>query len=173
MEASQARYRFGALSSIAAEAIGEPGKRTFKLTLHAGAATAIVWLEKEQLSQLGTRLQEIIATLSDEERSQSGDAPEPEWNDRITNLDFKAAKLALGYDSGSGNFLLLAHNMEEEDDRTATISCWISLNQGEDLGEEALRVCAAGRPQCPLCSRPIDPDGHMCPRANGHAPLQD
>ncbi len=173
MESGEAKYRFGALSRITAEAIGEPGKRTFKLTLQSGAASAIVWLEKEQLLQLGTRIQEVLATLSAQEKTDAGDAPEPPWNDRITNLDFKAAKLALGYDTASGNFLFLAHSLEEEDERTATISCWISLAQGEELGEKALRVCAAGRPQCALCGRPIDPEGHMCPRTNGHAPLQD
>jgi uncharacterized repeat protein (TIGR03847 family) len=32
----------------------------------------------------------------------------------------------------------------------------------------ALRVVAAGRPPCPLCSLPLDPEGHICPRQNGH-----
>ena len=172
MEASQARYRFGALAGIGAEAVGEPGKRTFRLTMQAGAATAVVWLEKEQLSQLGTHIQSILSSLPSENKGRIGDAPEREWNAQITNLDFKAAKLALGYDSGSNNLLFLAHDIEDVDDETATLSCWISLTQGDALGEEALRVCAAGRPQCYLCGKPIDPDGHMCPRTNGHAPLE-
>ena len=28
-------------------------------------------------------------------------------------------------------------------------------------------VVAAGRPSCPFCGGPMDPDGHLCPRANG------
>ncbi|MBV9291748.1 MAG: DUF3090 family protein, partial [Frankiales bacterium] len=32
----------------------------------------------------------------------------------------------------------------------------------------ALRVVAAGRPPCPLCGNPLDPQGHVCPRQNGH-----
>ena len=32
----------------------------------------------------------------------------------------------------------------------------------------ALRVLAAGRPPCPLCGQPLDPQGHLCPRRNGH-----
>ena len=27
----------------------------------------------------------------------------------------------------------------------------------------------AGRPICPMCSQPKDPEGHFCPRSNGHA----
>jgi hypothetical protein len=27
---------------------------------------------------------------------------------------------------------------------------------------------AAGRPPCPFCLQPLDPGGHICPRANGY-----
>jgi len=29
-------------------------------------------------------------------------------------------------------------------------------------------VVSAGRPPCPFCGGPLDPDGHVCPRANGY-----
>ena len=29
-------------------------------------------------------------------------------------------------------------------------------------------VVAAGRLPCPLCGQPLDPQGHICPRRNGH-----
>lgn len=28
-------------------------------------------------------------------------------------------------------------------------------------------VISAGRPPCPFCGQPLDPSGHLCPRANG------
>jgi uncharacterized repeat protein (TIGR03847 family) len=31
-------------------------------------------------------------------------------------------------------------------------------------------LVSAGRPTCALCGRPIDPEGHSCPRTNGHGP---
>ena len=34
--------------------------------------------------------------------------------------------------------------------------------------KRAQRVVAAGRPPCPLCALPLDPEGHICPRQNGH-----
>jgi uncharacterized repeat protein (TIGR03847 family) len=34
--------------------------------------------------------------------------------------------------------------------------------------ERAKRVVAAGRPPCPLCGQPLDPNGHRCPRHNGY-----
>jgi uncharacterized repeat protein (TIGR03847 family) len=33
--------------------------------------------------------------------------------------------------------------------------------------KRASLVIDAGRPDCPFCGTPIDPDGHLCVRANG------
>lgn len=30
------------------------------------------------------------------------------------------------------------------------------------------RVVSAGRAQCAFCGQPVDPEGHLCPRANGY-----
>jgi uncharacterized repeat protein (TIGR03847 family) len=35
------------------------------------------------------------------------------------------------------------------------------------FAQRAQRVVSAGRPACPFCGEPLDPDGHVCPRANG------
>jgi uncharacterized repeat protein (TIGR03847 family) len=36
------------------------------------------------------------------------------------------------------------------------------------LARHAAAIVAAGRPICVLCGRPIDPEGHFCPKRNGH-----
>ena len=33
--------------------------------------------------------------------------------------------------------------------------------------KRAEQVIGAGRPNCPFCGNPIDPEGHLCVRANG------
>ena len=33
--------------------------------------------------------------------------------------------------------------------------------------KRAQAVVAAGRPPCQFCGNPLDPAGHLCPRANG------
>lgn len=171
MDVSRARYRFGALSHVNAEAIGEPGKRTFRLVLASGAASASLWLEKEQLYQLALYTQEIIAAISSRNRAMEGEVPEPGWSGGVTHVEFKVGKLALGHDSSSNCMLLLFHDIEETEEDMATLSFWLTQSQGKELVQEALRVCAAGRPRCYLCGQSINPEGHMCPRANGHAPL--
>ncbi len=172
MATSRAKYAFGVPSQVKAEAIGVPGKRTFRLVLESGAASASLWLEKEQLHQLALYIQEISASLPSDSKAREGQPPEPQWSGGVTNIDFKIGRLALGHDSGSNCLLFLTHDIEKPDDNVATLSFWLPLRQGEELAEEALKVCAAGRPQCFLCGQPINPEGHMCPRANGHAPLQ-
>jgi uncharacterized repeat protein (TIGR03847 family) len=37
----------------------------------------------------------------------------------------------------------------------------------------AMSVVSAGRPPCQFCGNPIDPDGHLCPRANGFRRIAD
>ena len=172
MDASRAKYKFGSPSRVKPEAIGEPGKRTFRLILESGEAQASLWLEKEQLYQLAIYIQEMTDALPEGEAGAGGPVPEPQWDGGPTNVEFKVGRLALGHDGVSKCFLLLAHDAGAEDEggdpEAPTLSFWLTADQARELSEEALKVCAAGRPRCFLCGKPIDPDGHMCPRANGH-----
>ena len=59
----------------------------------------------------------------------------------------------------------------DEDEDEATVRLWANRRQMDTFAKDALKACAAGRPICPLCSRAIDPDGHECPRVNGHAKI--
>lgn len=169
MERRQVKYPLGAVSSIDAETFGQPGRRTFRVTMEAGFARSHVWLEKEQLFQLGIYLQEAIRTLSDDDRQRRSEPGEPPWSGGEKSVEFKASQLLLNYHVPANSFYLIAYEGDEAEGETASISCWITPSQAERLGEEALRICAAGRPPCFLCGLPINPEGHVCPRANGHA----
>ena len=37
-----------------------------------------------------------------------------------------------------------------------------------EFARRAVALVASGRPSCPFCGRPIDAEGHICPRANGY-----
>ena len=84
------------------------------------------------------------------------------------NLDFKVAQLFLDPESEEGLFVLGALEVGEEATDAATASLLASGDQLQALVDEALEVCAAGRPACPLCGQPMDPGGHACVRSNGH-----
>ena len=158
---------FSSVTEVRPEAIGEPGQRTFRVQVDSGSNSAVIWLEKEQLLQLAMAIQQLLVAIP-EQRDAPGDAPTGRETPGLTHLDFKAGKLALGHDSGSGLFMIDSHDIESDEEDPATVRFWLSRAQVETFAEETLRVCAAGRPICPLCGGPIDPTGHMCPRANGH-----
>ena len=162
------RNELSNLSQLRPEALGEPGQRTFRVMADGAAGSAVVWLEKEQLFQLSLGIQQLMAATG--EREPTLPAPEPGSFNRIP-LDFKAGKMAVGHDPRRQMFIIEAHDVEEGDEETATLRLWATRGQALTFAEEGLRVCAAGRPLCPLCAAPMNPDGHPCPKMNGHASL--
>jgi uncharacterized repeat protein (TIGR03847 family) len=141
-------------------------------------------MEKEQLLQLGVYLRDMVGRLSQEERDKESDLRAESWSGGDLNVDFKARQMLLSYDQESNAFYLQAYERESDepteeetpptDDapETESVGFWITTAQAGTLGEEALKICAAGRPTCFLCGQPINPDGHACPRANGHTVLE-
>jgi uncharacterized repeat protein (TIGR03847 family) len=127
-------------------------------------------LEKEQLFQLGLYLQDVVQTLSPEDRMRRDEPKAPEWAGQEPAIDFKAGQLLLSHDPKTVSFYLLAYEREETEsaDEASSVSFWITADQAENLAEEALRICAAGRPPCFLCGLPLNAEGHVCPRSNGH-----
>ena len=170
MESRPVKYPLGSLSLIEAKTFGEPGHRTFHLAVEARRASCTVWLEKEQLFQLGIYLQDTIQSLAEDDRTRPSQPREPEWSGDDAEIDFKAAQVLLSHDASTNSFYLLAYEGEDAESgkEGASISFWITTEQASALSEEALRICATGRPRCFLCGLPIDPEGHVCPRSNGH-----
>ena len=167
----------GSLSRLEAESIGEPGKRTFRLLLDAGDAHCTLWLEKEQLYQLGIHLRDAVESLTEEERGQESQHRDGSWTGEGDDVDFKAGGMGLSHDKQTNTFYISAFEREDpeaeaEPESPLSISFWISLAQARTLAEDALRICAAGRPACFRCGQPIDTDGHVCPRSNGHTVLE-
>lgn len=165
-----AKIEFTRIFRLQPEALGQPGKRTFRILADSESSTASLWLEKEQLMQLAVGVQQLLTTLADETRNADG-SPSDREAPGLTRLDFKVGKLVLGHDGSTGYFLIDAHDLEDEDEGEATVRLWATRRQMETFATDALKACAAGRPICPLCGRAIDPEGHECPRVNGHAKI--
>ena len=173
MQPDSIKYPLGTLSHVSAETFGEPGQRTFRLVLESGPARSLVWLEKEQLYQLGMGLREAVGRQTESEREQGSAPTAPGWAGGETTIEFKAQVLSGRHDQETNSFYLQAEGGQEESgDEPDSVSFWITVAQAASLAEESLRICAAGRPPCFLCGLPIDPRGHVCPRANGHSVLE-
>ena len=155
---------FGPITRINAEAVGESGKRTFRLLIDNGDSSALVWLEKEQLFELGVTIQRLLAMVT----GSRGSSGPPQPTIASTSLEFKVGRLSVGHDPESGYFIIEAHDVEGAPGAKADLRVWPTSDQMEALAEEIFAVCSAGRPLCPLCGGPIDPTGHFCVRLNGH-----
>lgn len=174
-------FLFDPPERFVAGTVGQPGQRTFFLQATDGERVTSVALEKTQVQVLAERLGDLL----DEVRRRGGDAPveaPPELED-VAPLDqpileeFRVGTLALAWDGEDGMVVVEAHEMSEsgevpeDDDEEAegdVLRVRITPAMARAFVKRALRVVAAGRPPCPLCGRPLDPEGHVCARLNGH-----
>ena len=155
----------GLVTTFTAEAIGDPGKRTFRLILGSDAGTAVIWLEKEQLLELSLHLKRSVGTLEEIEQTPPINQPFPGPETPV--IEFKLGKQAIEFDEEHSVFRFWNYDVEDEAD-VASLVFEATVEQVDQFSEESLKVCSSGRPICQLCHQPIDPDGHFCARSNGH-----
>jgi uncharacterized repeat protein (TIGR03847 family) len=78
--------------------------------------------------------------------------------------------MELSYDEQRHQLIVIAHDLETENDAEPAFVCRMSTEQARALSREAEIVVSAGRPICPLCFRPMGPGPHVCAKQNGHFP---
>jgi uncharacterized repeat protein (TIGR03847 family) len=165
--------------------VGEPGSRTFFLQARSGTRVTSVALEKAQVSVLAERVDELLDEVV---RVSGGKAPVPavapvdaEDNDPLETPieeEFRVGAMSLAWDPDSGRVVVECYAEgvsveEDEDEETeelegSVLRVSISGSAARAFTKRALAVVAAGRPPCPFCNNPLDPSGHICPRANGY-----
>lgn len=166
----ESRHDYGPVNRIEAEAIGEPGQRTFRVLTANEIEAGSLWLEKEQLRALGRAIEEQLGRLR--ALRSNTDIASPDVTlayQGEPDLEFRVGQMALGFDERQGLFLLLAYAAGEDDEDRPTFSCQATPDQLRTLAEQIEQVVNAGRPLCPLCGVPMDAGGHMCVRTNGHS----
>ena len=57
---------------------------------------------------------------------------------------------------------------EVPEDGPAVLRVRITAAMARAFSRRANQIVSQGRPPCPLCGLPLDSDGHVCPRQNGH-----
>jgi uncharacterized repeat protein (TIGR03847 family) len=68
-----------------------------------------------------------------------------------------------------GGELLAAFEAADDDaEGPDTLRVRLTADGARTFVNRAIEVVAAGRLPCPLCGQPLDPQGHICPRRNGH-----
>ena len=182
----QADHEFGRVSSLKADAVGEPGSRRFRLLVESrDGRAANLWMEKEQLFNLGVALKRIIAAVEEEGQKHTAEQSPAEGQGELAAgtsypVEFQVARLAVGYDERTTLFTIAAHaseeegegEEEEEKESAPAISLTAVRQEVDALADAAFQVCAAGRPRCALCGVSMGPERHICPKHNGHGTLE-
>ena len=148
--------------------IGPPGQRVFYLQSRERATLVTLKVEKEQVRALGEYLAGLLAQVP----AVTGRVP-----DDLTLLEpltpaWVVGSIAVGYDKARDRVVVEVEEQLEEDStaEAAGARIFVTRAQAAAFVERARDLMKSGRPLCPICSQPKDPDGHICPRSNGHVP---
>ncbi len=168
------QYDLSPVRRLAVGAVGRPGKRIFYLQASDDERTVTVKMEKEQVSGLSRAIEVLFEELETRElyRLQAGEEPPtPDELEEPLDPTFSVASMQLGHDATRNLLVLILQGSAsvEQEDRLVELRLWLSPAQMRALSQQGREVTAKGRPICPLCQRPMDPDGHLCPRRNGHS----
>lgn len=166
--------------------VGQPGQRTFFLQAAEGARVTSVALEKNQVTVLAQRMEELldevlrqsgnevtVPAVTPKELGDEGPLAQPLLE------EFRVGTMALAWDPDAARVVVEAQAAtEDEEEETEPLSdedegpdvlrVRISPSMARAFTDRAMEVVKAGRPECPFCGLPLDPQGHVCPRQNGH-----
>ena len=169
---------FDPVDDIAAGAFGRPGERTFVIQARKGAAELSVLVEKEQVRLLAVEAAQFLDRIAEDEPEEPPSPLEAEGGAvREAEPLFRARLIGIGYDSERGLVLIeLREDAADEDDdepppppdetegRIARL--YATRAQIRIMMRNGVAAVEGGRPVCPLCDFPMNPDGHICPRWN-------
>ncbi len=160
---------------ITADAIGAPGQRVFYIQGQQAARTVTIIVEKIQLQSLAIGIEQFLAQLIDENSAlDEASAAYYEEQMRISppvEPIFRSGEIGLGYDKERDMVVIVTKEILAEDDdpeEAAIVRFWCTRSQARAMARWGQDVVQRGRPTCPQCGQPIEPEGHFCPKKNGH-----
>jgi uncharacterized repeat protein (TIGR03847 family) len=180
-------FEYNLPERFVAGTVGRPGSRTFFLQARASGRLTSVALEKAQVSVLAERVDELLDEVL---RRTGGTAPVPALAtadsededplDTPIEEEFHVGTMSLAWDGEAERVVIECFaegapiddelDIPDDDESATGMLLRVSLTgaAARAFAKRALDVVAAGRPPCPFCAGPLDPEGHICPRANGY-----
>ncbi|HEV2810280.1 MAG TPA: DUF3090 family protein [Acidimicrobiales bacterium] len=157
--------------------VGPPGERVFFLQAAAGGQVVTLRLEKAQVAALAGYLAELLAdmpTPAPEEIPDAVELVEP------VIAEWVVGQLGVAFDESRDRLVIRADELvddpeepeqsEAEGAEGGSARFALTRAQVAAFVVHAAALVVAGRPPCPLCRRPLDPQGHVCVKTNGHKP---
>ncbi|MBN1429254.1 MAG: DUF3090 family protein [Anaerolineae bacterium] len=164
---------FDSVDFITIGTVGPPGQRIFHLQAMRERQLVTLIIEKEQAAALAEGIGAVLSEI--QEKFDLSTA----WKD-LADIDlelqepilplFRVAQMGLGYDNEDDRLILFLNEQLPEDTSSdpRVVRLSVTRMQMRILAERARNVVSGGRPICGNCGQPIDPDGHFCPKGNGH-----
>ena len=181
-------YEFEDPDRLVGGTVGEPGNRAFYLQVRDGNRIVSVLIEKVQVELLANRLYQLLVEV----RARGASVPEEpaaadidtDALDEPLNEVFRVGTMAIIWDGDDESVVVEARAMTEddqsgspedevdiddaqEDDASDVVRIHLRPSKALAFAKQALEVVAAGRPPCPFCGQPLNPEGHICARRNG------
>ena len=189
---------FDPVDAIAAGAVGVPGQRAFYIQATKDGKVLSVLVEKEQVAVLADRIQVLLDQVASQFPGEGIGHPAGASSASEIVGDpvplFRAVAIGIGFDPGRRLVVLELHERpvrdadddeddDDEDEPSPELPAeeeaegylarlYATPDQIRAMATGGQAAVAAGRPPCPLCGNPLDREGHMCPKLNGHARRQ-
>lgn len=159
-------HRFDLVDDFTTGTIGQPGRRVFFLQLLAGLDRVTLRCEKDHVSALAASFRTVLSDLPPvDDGAVTGEL-------LVTGEDWILGGIGLAYDEEADRIIVQLEELvlgDEDDPETpdpAVVRFSLTREMAAAFCQRADTLVAAGRPPCTWCGRPLDPEGHACPRMN-------
>jgi uncharacterized repeat protein (TIGR03847 family) len=162
-------HRYDLPERFVAGTVGAPGERTFFLQARDGARLTSVSLEKEQVSVLSDRLEDLLERVGESTDFAIDVATDVEPLDQPIEEEFRVGTMTLAWDEDTSLVVIEAFAIteSEEDEADEVLEVRVTPEMARAFAVRGRQVISAGRATCQFCGQPMNPSGHLCPRANG------
>ncbi|MBI9044504.1 MAG: DUF3090 family protein [Anaerolineaceae bacterium] len=162
---------------ITIDAIGKPGKRVFYLQGRQGDEIITLLMEKAQVETLSVSVEQMLVEIHEKYTDLENAVADYDEEDMqvISPMDplFRIGELGLSFNPEKDLLILYAREMpfldeDVEENESRVVRYYCSRSQLLALSQWGLEVANRGRSICPYCNQPMEPEGHFCPKKNGH-----
>ena len=163
--------------------VGQPGERTFFIQVRENNRLVSLSLEKSQVQALAERLTMMVKEIKQIDPTfifRSLPRDEAPLETPIEE-EFRIGVIGLSFDSTLQRIQIDMQAISENADESVEFSdeklldgdveivrALIDPSEVERFSKRTSALMSAGRQPCPFCGGPLDPRGHLCPRANGY-----
>ena len=164
-------FLFESVERFVTGTVGQPGERAFFIQARHGNRLVTVAVEKLQVTALAERLEILINEFRRSDSSirlltsEIDDAP----LELPIESEFEVGSISISWDESKKMMSIeLLEILTEEIESPNTLGVQLSISMCIAFIKRSKALIGAGRLPCPFCGMPIDPQGHLCPRANGY-----